>query len=259
MQQALIAHCELHGRPLRGARLRPRACRSSAPDSLEAAAARPRLDARLCRALCPVAARGARATTARRSWCRPPATSAASIARSDASRGVHKAPANEIVNGALGVERAHQPDRAGPAEPARASTSSRCSRTAAARSSGARARRPPTRNWQYVNIRRLFLYLEESIQEGIRWAVFEPNNLALWQKLKRTHHRLPHAQLARRRAVRRQGRGGLLRAHRRSAQSLLRAAARAAAHRDRRAAELPGRIHHRPHRHLGRRLRVTEA
>jgi phage tail sheath protein FI len=41
-------------------------------------------------------------------------------------------------------------------------------------------------NWQYVNIRRLFLYLEESIQEGIRWAVFEPNNLSLWQKLKRT-------------------------------------------------------------------------
>jgi len=41
-------------------------------------------------------------------------------------------------------------------------------------------------NWQYVNIRRLFLYLEESIQEGIRWAVFEPNNPELWQKLKRS-------------------------------------------------------------------------
>src|SRR5262249_2966176 len=41
-------------------------------------------------------------------------------------------------------------------------------------------------NWQYVNIRRLFEYLEESIQEGINWAVFEPNNLELWQKLKRT-------------------------------------------------------------------------
>ncbi len=42
------------------------------------------------------------------------------------------------------------------------------------------------KNWQYVNIRRLFLFLEESIQEGIRWAVFEPNNLQLWQKLRRT-------------------------------------------------------------------------
>jgi uncharacterized protein len=42
------------------------------------------------------------------------------------------------------------------------------------------------RNWQYVNIRRLFLFLEKSIQEGIRWAVFEPNNYSLWQKLKLT-------------------------------------------------------------------------
>ena len=42
------------------------------------------------------------------------------------------------------------------------------------------------RNWQYINIRRLFLFLEESIEEGIRWAVFEPNNRLLWQKLKRT-------------------------------------------------------------------------
>jgi hypothetical protein len=42
------------------------------------------------------------------------------------------------------------------------------------------------RNWQYVNIRRLFLYLEESIEEGIRWAVFEPNVQALWKKLNRT-------------------------------------------------------------------------
>jgi uncharacterized protein len=41
-------------------------------------------------------------------------------------------------------------------------------------------------NWQYVNIRRLFLYLEESIQEGIDWAVFEANNLQLWKKLRRT-------------------------------------------------------------------------
>ncbi len=76
-------------------------------------------------------------------------------------------------------------------------------------------------NWQYVNIRRLFLFLEESIQEGIRWAVFEPNNLALWQKLKRTHHRVPDARLARRRAVRRDAEGGVLRAHRRGAQPLL--------------------------------------
>src|SRR5205823_11008406 len=38
-------------------------------------------------------------------------------------------------------------------------------------------------NWQYVNVRRLFLYLEGSIQQGIRFAVFEPNTEALWASL----------------------------------------------------------------------------
>jgi hypothetical protein len=41
-------------------------------------------------------------------------------------------------------------------------------------------------NWQYVNIRRLFLFLEQSISQGIRFAVFEPNNMDLWRKLSRS-------------------------------------------------------------------------
>ncbi len=41
-------------------------------------------------------------------------------------------------------------------------------------------------SWQYVNIRRLFLFLERSILVGIRWAIFEPNNPRLWEKLRRT-------------------------------------------------------------------------
>jgi phage tail sheath protein FI len=41
-------------------------------------------------------------------------------------------------------------------------------------------------DWRYVNVRRLFLYLEESIEEGIRWAVFQPNGPDLWQQLRRT-------------------------------------------------------------------------
>jgi phage tail sheath protein FI len=41
-------------------------------------------------------------------------------------------------------------------------------------------------NWQYVNIRRLFLFLEESIQTSLRASVFEPNETRLWQRLKRT-------------------------------------------------------------------------
>jgi len=106
-------------------------------------------------------------------------------ARSDATRGVHKAPANEVVRGAVGIVRPLSSVDQGQLNPIGVNVI----RVFAA---GGRpvlwgARTTATdRNWQYVNIRRLFLYLEESIQEGIGWAVFEPNDVALWQKLRRT-------------------------------------------------------------------------
>ena len=40
--------------------------------------------------------------------------------------------------------------------------------------------------WRYLNVRRLFNYLEESILDGTQWVVFEPNDQALWAKLRRT-------------------------------------------------------------------------
>ena len=40
--------------------------------------------------------------------------------------------------------------------------------------------------WKYVNVRRLFLFLEESIDEGTQWVVFEPNNEQLWDRVCRT-------------------------------------------------------------------------
>lgn len=39
--------------------------------------------------------------------------------------------------------------------------------------------------WRYVNIRRLLIYIEKSIEKGIAWAVFEPNNFKLWSALRR--------------------------------------------------------------------------
>ena len=39
--------------------------------------------------------------------------------------------------------------------------------------------------WKYINVRRLFLYLEETIDEGTQWVVFEPNTPMLWGKVKR--------------------------------------------------------------------------
>jgi hypothetical protein len=40
--------------------------------------------------------------------------------------------------------------------------------------------------WRYLNVRRLFNYVEESIFEGTQWVVFEPNDMALWERAKRT-------------------------------------------------------------------------
>jgi uncharacterized protein len=107
------------------------------------------------------------------------------IAKSDNTRGVHKAPANEIVSGALGVERNMSDIDQG-------QLNLQGINVVRLFPTGGRpvlwgARTTATdRNWQYVNIRRLFLFLEESIQEGIRWAVFEPNNPGLWEKLRRS-------------------------------------------------------------------------
>jgi len=107
------------------------------------------------------------------------------FSRSDSRRGVHKAPANENVNGAIGVERTMSDIDQG-------QLNMKGINVIRVFQSGGRpilwgARTTATdKNWQYVNIRRLFLFLEESIQEGIRWAVFEPNNTELWAKLKRS-------------------------------------------------------------------------
>ena len=43
-------------------------------------------------------------------------------------------------------------------------------------------------SWRYINVRRLFNYIEESILLGTQWVVFEPNDLDLWQRVKRTVH-----------------------------------------------------------------------
>lgn len=106
------------------------------------------------------------------------------IARSDARKGVHKAPANEIVNGAVGVERRMNKTDHGllNLDAINVIEQSGIGRPVLM---GARTTATDL-NWLHVSTRRLFNYLEESIQEGIRWAIFEPNNLQLWQKLRRS-------------------------------------------------------------------------
>ena len=105
-------------------------------------------------------------------------------ARVDTLRGVHKAPANEVIRGALGVERrlsrADQdglnPDGINVIRELNGNILVWGARTLGGDANG---------EWKYINVRRLFLFLRESIDEGTQWVVFEPNDTALWSKISR--------------------------------------------------------------------------
>ena len=118
----------------------------------------------------------------------PPSGAMAGIyARTDNERGVHKAPANTDVRGVLGLERILSDGQQGPLNLAGVDVLRIFPGTAQAIVWGARTTvNKDITDWRYVNVRRLMIYIEQSIEEGIRWAVFEPNGLPLWQKLKRT-------------------------------------------------------------------------
>ena len=104
--------------------------------------------------------------------------------RNDDTRGVHKAPANEVVRGAINLEARitrKEHDLLNP-------VGINCIRAfpgQGIRVWGARTLSSDPA-WRYLNIRRLFNYLEESILESTNWVVFEPNDQALWAKLRRT-------------------------------------------------------------------------
>jgi hypothetical protein len=117
----------------------------------------------------------------------PPSGHIAGIyARTDQERGVHKAPANTDVRGVLGLERRLSDGQQGPLNLGGVNVLRIFQGSNTAVVWGARTTvDPDVTDWIYVNVRRLMLYIEESIEEGIRWAVFEPNGLPLWQQLKR--------------------------------------------------------------------------
>ena len=116
----------------------------------------------------------------------PPSGHIAGVyARVDNERGVHKAPANETIRGALDVtqplSKAHQ-DGLNP-------KGVNCIRLLndnilvwGARTVGGDA----NTDLKYINVRRTLLFLRESIDLGTQWVVFEPNSPALWQRISRT-------------------------------------------------------------------------
>jgi phage tail sheath protein FI len=128
----------------------------------------------------PAAAPGSAATLTR-----PPSGHVAGVlARSDNQRGVHKAPANEPVRGALSLAYSLNDTEQG----ALNHGGINALRVFPGRPPliwGARTLTDGT-PWRYVNVRRLFSYVEDSILAGVRWAVFEPNNTALWKGLERS-------------------------------------------------------------------------
>jgi len=115
----------------------------------------------------------------------PPSGYVAGIwGRNDDTRGVHKAPANETVRGALGLETQITKGEHDLLNP----VGINCIRAFPGRGIRVWGARTLSSDpaWRYVNIRRLFNYLEESILGGTQWAVFEPNDRALWARLRRS-------------------------------------------------------------------------
>jgi len=117
----------------------------------------------------------------------PPSGAMAGIyARTDNERGVHKAPANTDVRGVVGLERVLSDAQQGPLNLAGVDVLRIFPGTSQVTVWGARTVDVAENDWMYVNVRRLMIYIEQSIKEGLRWAVFEPNGLPLWQRVKRT-------------------------------------------------------------------------
>jgi len=114
----------------------------------------------------------------------PPSGHMAGIwARSDNTRGVHKAPANEVVRGAVGIAYNTTKGEQDTLNP----NGVNCIRAFPGRGIRVWGARTLSSNasWRYINVRRLFNFVEKSIEGGTQWVVFEPNDYTLWAKVVR--------------------------------------------------------------------------
>lgn len=119
----------------------------------------------------------------RRAVFLPPSGSVCGVyARTDIERGVHKAPANEVVRGCTGLSVSYNEAEQGKLNPNGVNLI-RALPGQGIRVWGARTCSSDG-NWKYVNVRRLFIFLEESIRANTGWAVFEPNDEGLWSRVK---------------------------------------------------------------------------
>ncbi|MFB2881598.1 phage tail sheath C-terminal domain-containing protein [Floridanema aerugineum] len=106
-------------------------------------------------------------------------------ARSDIERGVHKAPANEVIRNISDLEFKLMKEEQDILNPRNINVlrnfrdDNRGLRVWGARTLSSDP------DWKYVNVRRLFIFIERSIDVGTQWVVFEPNDEPLWQRVKR--------------------------------------------------------------------------
>lgn len=115
----------------------------------------------------------------------PPSGSIMGIyARSDNSRGVHKAPANEVVRACVGLDVQFNKGEQDLLNP-KGINLIRAFPGLGIRVWGARTASSDG-SWKYINVRRLFIFIEESIKANTNWAVFEPNDEVLWVRVQRT-------------------------------------------------------------------------
>jgi len=105
-------------------------------------------------------------------------------ARSDNSRGVHKAPANEVVRACVGLDCQFNKGEQDILNP-KGVNLIRSFPGQGIRVWGARTVSSNS-SWKYINVRRLFIFIEESIKANTSWAVFEPNDETLWVRVQRT-------------------------------------------------------------------------
>ena len=123
------------------------------------------------------------ATTNRRVLVPPGGHVAGIMARTDIERGVHKAPANEVVRGAIGLAYSVTKGEQDTLNP----NGVNCIRSFPGMGIRVWGARTLSSNpaWRYINVRRLFNFVEKSIERGTQWVVFEPNDPRLWSSVRR--------------------------------------------------------------------------
>ncbi len=109
---------------------------------------------------------------------------AGAIVKTDLARGVWKAPADVPLVGVVGLERTVTEAQQAPLNE-RGVNVIRDFPGRGIRIWGARTTSPGS-DWKYLNVRRYLIYLEQSMQRGLQWAVFEPNGDLLWANVRQT-------------------------------------------------------------------------